>query len=83
MNTVYDFVTMALFAGLIVLFLQRSTGAQDDPHPMWEYLVAAVGCAVTNFVGNAGHDVIAILFLLMTIGFTVVILQPVPLPPRR
>jgi hypothetical protein len=51
LHTIYDWVTVAVFAGLIVLFLQRSM--QDEPNDkLWHYLVASVGCAVTNYFGN-------------------------------
>lgn len=50
METVYDWVTVAIFAGLIVLFLQRSVGPERDQ--LWPYLAASVGCAVINQVGN-------------------------------
>ena len=52
MQTVYDWATMIVFAGLIVLFLQRSQGEPRDH--LWQYLVAAVGCATTNYLGNEG-----------------------------
>lgn len=54
METVYDWVTVAIFAGLIVLFLQRSVGPQRDQ--AWPYFVAAVACAVINQVGNKAID---------------------------
>ncbi len=50
METAYDWLTILVFAGLIVLFLQRSQGEPRDH--LWQYLVAAVGCAVTNYLGN-------------------------------
>lgn len=50
METPYDWVTVGIFAGLIVLFLQRSTGPVRDQ--MWPYLVASVFCAGLNQVGN-------------------------------
>jgi len=50
METVYDWVTVGIFAGLIVLFLQRSVGPERDS--MWQYLVASVACAAINQVGN-------------------------------
>lgn len=50
METVYDWVTVGIFAGLIVLFLQRSTGPVRDQ--MWPYLAASVFCAGLNQVGN-------------------------------
>lgn len=50
METPYDWSTVIVFAGLIVLFLQRSQGVARDY--LWQYLVAAVGCAGTNYLGN-------------------------------
>ena len=46
MDTVYDWVTLTIFAGLIVLFLQRATSdhAEKDVS-LFYYLVAGVGCA--------------------------------------
>lgn len=76
MKTPYDFVTLALFAAVIVLFLQRSTTGADDPHPLWQYLVAAVGCAVTNYLGNAGMTAAGIAMLVVTIGYVVLVLHP-------
>ena len=52
MSTVYDWVTVAVFAGLIVLFLQRSSGTEAPRDSIWQYLIASVGCAVTNYLGN-------------------------------
>jgi hypothetical protein len=50
METLYDWLTILVFAGLIVLFLQRSQGVERDY--LWQYLLAAIGCAVTNYLGN-------------------------------
>lgn len=50
MDTIYDWVTVALFAGLVVLFLQRSVGEEHDR--MWPYLAASIGCMAVNWVGN-------------------------------
>ena len=50
METIYDWLTILVFAGLIVLFLQRSQGEPRDH--LWQYLLASVGCAVTNYLGN-------------------------------
>lgn len=54
METVYDWVTIAIFAGLIVLFLQRSVGPERDS--IWPYFAASVACAVINQVGNKALD---------------------------
>lgn len=76
MKTPYDFVTLALFAAIIVLFLQRSTAAAEDPHPMWQYLLAAVGCAVANYLGNDVSGVAAVAVLVGTVAFIVHVLRP-------
>jgi hypothetical protein len=80
-ETPYDWITVIVFAGLIVLFLQRSQGEARDH--LWQYLVAAVGCAGTNYLGNEamksgdtiGHAG-AIGLLAATLGFIWVVLQP-------
>ena len=52
MKTPYDVVTLAIFAGLIVLFLQRSTSSEaDDDAPLWQYLGAGAGCGAANYFG--------------------------------
>ena len=81
METPYDWVTILVFAGLIVLFLQRSQGVARDH--LWQYLVAAVGCAATNYLGNeaikagdTNYHVAAIALGLGTLGFIWKVLQP-------
>ena len=54
METIFDWVTVAVFAGLVVLFLQRSSGELEPQDSIWQYLIAAGGCAVTNYLGNKG-----------------------------
>jgi hypothetical protein len=77
METVYDWVSLAIFAGLVVLFLQRSTGerAEKDASLLY-YLAAGVGCAVANYFGNKGEDVVAILLLAGTVAFILYYLKP-------
>jgi hypothetical protein len=74
MQTVYDWTTMIVFAGLVVLFLQRSQGEARDQ--LWQYMVAALGCAATNYVGNDGHDVLAVAMLTATLAFIFIVLRP-------
>ncbi|WP_126174433.1 XrtV sorting system accessory protein [Altericroceibacterium xinjiangense] len=78
MQTIYDWITLAVFAGLIVLFLQRST--DDVPTDrLWQYLPPAVGCAFTNWLGNRGDDLLAIIVLALTFGYIGYVLKPFPL----
>lgn len=81
METVYDWATMVVFAGLVVLFLQRSQGEARDE--LWQYLVAAVGCAGTNYLGNQGlklsdnlYHAGAVALFMVTLAFIWVVLKP-------
>jgi len=82
MESVYDWVSLAIFAGLIVLFLQRSTGerAEKDASLLY-YLGAGIGCAVANYFGNHGQDVVAIAVLVATVAFIIYFLNPFRLRP--
>jgi hypothetical protein len=85
LHTIYDWLTVAVFAGLIVLFLQRSM--QDAPSDkLWHYLVASVGCAVTNYFGNQGVELnsmashlIAVATLIATGAFVIHFIRPFPI----
>ncbi len=81
METPYDWITILVFAGLIVLFLQRSQGVARDH--LWQYLVAAIGCAATNYLGNeavklgaVNYHVAAVALGLATLIFIWLVLQP-------
>ena len=81
METPYDWITIIVFAGLIVLFLQRSQGAPRDH--LWQYLVAALGCMGTNYFGNeaikqgeTGYHVAAIGLGIATLAFIWFALKP-------
>ena len=84
MQTVYDWVTVAIFAGLVVLFVQRSTSDQEpaEHDTMLLYLGAALGCAVSNWVGNKGLHIVAIPLIGATILFIVYYLRPFKFWPR-
>jgi len=77
MDTIYDWLSLAIFAGLIVLFLQRSTSERaDNDVSLLYYLGAGVGCAAANYFGNKGQDIVAIALLVATVGFIAYFLKP-------
>jgi hypothetical protein len=77
METVYDWVTLAIFAGLVVLFLQRSTGDQPEKDAsLLYYLGAGVACAAANYFGNHGQDALAILLIAVAVGIILFVLKP-------
>ena len=83
MSTVFDFLTMGIFAGLVVLFLQRSASEEPPKDHLWQYLVAAAGCAVANFVGNEGYAIPAAILIFGVLVYIAYILRPFPnFPPR-
>ena len=84
MTTIYDWVSLGIFAGLIVLFLQRSTSDRvEKDASLLFYLIAGVGCAVANYLGNQGYDAAAIALLVATLAFIAYFLKPFRLTPRQ
>ena len=76
MHTPFDVVSLILFAGLAVLFLQRSSSREPDPVPLWRYALAAAGCAAGDILGNHGQNVIGWADLVATVGFAAILLKP-------
>jgi len=76
MHTVYDWVTVAFFAGLVVLLLQRSIGPDESRDSLYHYIVPAAGCAVTNYLGNNGYDLLAVLVFAVAVAYTLYFLKP-------
>lgn len=75
METVYDWATMVVFGGLVVLFLQRSV-QHDERDAIWQYLPPAVGCAAANYVGNQGYGPASALILVGVLAYIAVVLKP-------
>ena len=75
METVYDWVTVAVFAGLAILFLQRSS--EDQPRDkMVHYLPPAVGCGTSNYLGNEGFTLAAVGLLVAVMAYIYFVLKP-------
>jgi hypothetical protein len=70
MKTIYDVITLIIFAGLVVLFLQRSMERESSSDKAYYYLPAAVGCAVANYLGNHGQDALAVYATVVLKPFT-------------
>jgi positive regulator of sigma E activity len=52
METIYDWTSIAIFAAIIVLFLQRSVEDSPVQDSLLSYFPPAIGCAVANQLGN-------------------------------
>jgi hypothetical protein len=75
MQTLYDWLCVAVFAGLILLFLQRST-AEVPRDKIVAYAPPAVGCALANYVGNGFSGVAAAIILAATLAYIWFVLKP-------
>jgi len=74
-QTVYDWLTIAIFAGLITLFLQRSS-AEEPKDKMYQYFPAAIGCALANYFGNHEQEIFAWLLLAAIAAYIWYVLKP-------
>jgi hypothetical protein len=93
-ETVYDWLTVMIFAGLIVLFLQRSTGEGEPRDSIWQYLAASAACAVANYVGNdkngaiaeaigdTGHHLLAVAIIMGVLAYIYYVLKPFDRTPQ-
>ena len=75
MKTIYDWMTIAVFAGLITLFLNRSA-SEEPSDKLIHYAPAAIGCAVINYLGNNGYQVLAWGLLAALAAYVWYILKP-------
>jgi hypothetical protein len=75
-STIYDLVTLGLFAGLAILFLQRSTGAPSQNDRIYHYAPPAIGCAVANWFGNQSMDLAAIATIIASVAYVFLVLKP-------
>lgn len=78
METAYDWIAIAAFAYIIVLFMQRSTSQEErkSHDSLISYLIAGVGCAAINYAGNNGYHLVAIGLMAATVGFVLYALKP-------
>ena len=75
METVFDWISIVLFSGIVVIFLQRS--ALPEPvDKLWHYLPPAIGCATVNFLGNHDQPALAITLAVATIAYVFYVLKP-------
>ncbi len=81
METPYDWITVALFAGLVVVFLQRSVN-EGDHDSILSYLPAVIGCAVCNYLGNEGYDLVAIVGLVALVAYIWLVIKPIDMIRR-
>lgn len=76
MQTPYDWITVALFAGLIVIFLQRSVNQDEAKDSILSYLPPSIGCAGANWLGNNGYDAAAVALIVAILAYIHLVIKP-------
>ena len=76
MITLYDWITVALFGCIAVIFLNRSVGPPRESDRTYHYLPPAIGCALADYSGNHGLGGIAILLSIVVAAYILFVLRP-------
>jgi hypothetical protein len=76
METIYDWITVGIFGGMVVLFLHRSTQEEPPKDTIIQYLPPAVGCAFANYVGNHGQGPLSALIVVAVLAYIALVLKP-------
>lgn len=76
MKTVFDWLTVAIFAGLAVVYLQRSLGARPAHDAVWKYLPPAIACMAANHLGNEGVSLIATILMVVALAYIWFVIRP-------
>ncbi len=81
METVWDWLTIFCFAGLVTLMLQRSS-EEVLRDKLWQYAPPAIACAVANQIGNADQHIWAALIMVGVVIYIIKVLK-VEIPRGR
>lgn len=76
METIYDWISVAIFGGLVVLFLHRSTTDEAPKDHILQYMPPAIGCALANYVGNHDQGPLSALIVVVVLVYIVLVLKP-------
>ena len=80
LKTIFDVISISLFAGLAILYLQRSASKEPDEVALWKYAVAAIACAVADYLGNNGQTFGAAAMFVFVVAFSILMLKPFSRP---
>jgi hypothetical protein len=72
MNTIFDFLTVACFVGLVCGFFLLT---ERHPKTLAYLLIAALVFSVADQLGNAGSTLLAAIMIVAGVGYTVLIIR--------
>lgn len=67
MSTIFDFVTVAIFLGLVVMYFKYEKSEDQD---ILAYIWPSLGCAMANYFGNKGFEIAGWAFIGLTLLYT-------------
>jgi hypothetical protein len=76
LETIYDWLSVAVFGVLVVLFLHRSAQDREPTDTIYHYAPPAIGCALANYVGNHGQGPLSIVIVVAVLIYIVLVLKP-------
>ena len=66
METVFDFITVAIFIAIVGMFIQFS---RKEDQNISAYIWPSIGCALGNYFGNEGFDLAAWIIIGGTVAY--------------
>lgn len=75
-ETIFDWVCVAIFGAMVVLFLHRSTSDEAPKDNIYQYMPAAFGCAVANYFGNHEQTQLGAAIVIGVVVYIVIVLKP-------
>jgi hypothetical protein len=72
MITLFDFLTVACFIGLVIAFIQLTN---RSPRMLVHFLLCGVVFAVANQLGNAGSMILPLVLIAAGIGYAVLVIR--------
>lgn len=69
MKTIFDWLTVAAFVVLAILYLQRSS-MPDPPDKAWHYIIPSLALGLANYTGNSGHVIASVAILTSAMLYT-------------
>jgi predicted branched-subunit amino acid permease len=72
METAFDFLTIACFAGLVIAYFQLT---KRDTRTLMHLMISAAAFAIANRVGNAGLPMFALILIFAGAGYAALVVK--------
>jgi predicted branched-subunit amino acid permease len=72
METAFDFLTIACFAGLVIAYFQLT---KRDTRTLMHLIISGAAFAIANQVGNAGLPMFALILIVAGAGYAALVVK--------